>query len=292
MMDTLSERGADIRAGLSSGTVPITIRHRLSQARQGKLPWLATLTPAELLIARRHGFTPIATVSATCWMHYPWSWTLGHAQGWQTALRRLKDEARQAGANAVLDVKMRTLPLPVEQSMDFTLLGTAVRVEGLPASGDPIVATVPALELVRLLQANVVPSGIAVGAHYEWLQDWNRATELTWAGNVESSPLSSLWEQVRRAAHLMLREDAKRQGNGVLAHVNFSQMFAVCEQDVPKRYLARHIVVATTIDAGRSTRAALPEVSIAVDLHAGPTPLTRHRPHHQSYAANEQEGAI
>src|ERR1700756_447432 len=41
----------------------------------------------------------------------------------------------------------------------------------LAPSNDPIVATVPALEFVKLLEADVVPTGIAVGVHYEWLKD-------------------------------------------------------------------------------------------------------------------------
>ena len=76
-----------------------------------------------------------------------------------------------AGANVVLDVKMRTIPLGVENSMDFTLVGTAAWVEGMPPSDDPIVATVPALEFVKLLEADIVPTGIAVGAQYNWLND-------------------------------------------------------------------------------------------------------------------------
>jgi hypothetical protein len=119
----------------------------------------ATLTPAELLIVRSHGLRPIATVSATCWLHYGWSWTRGHSEGWGTALRRLKREAYLAGANAILDVKRRTIPFAIDISMDFTLVGTAVHVEGLAPSDDPIVATVPALEFVKLLEADVVPTG-------------------------------------------------------------------------------------------------------------------------------------
>jgi uncharacterized protein YbjQ (UPF0145 family) len=244
-----------------------------------------------LLLARSHGLRPIAAVSATCWMHYGWSWTLGHSQGWQKALERLKDEARAAGANAVLDVKMRTLPLAIESSMDFSLVGTAVRVEGLPESNDPIVATVPALEFVKLLEADVVPTGIAVGAHYQWMSDWRGSTNLMWMGNIESRALSQLWEEVRQRAHQDLRANARNQGNGVLAHINFSQMFEREVDKQPKQYLARHIVVATTVDAKRSAR-PLPEIKIAVDLHAGQTPLTQRHPHHQSYASNDQEGAI
>ena len=233
---------------------------------------------------------PIAAISATCWMHYGYSWTEGHAQGWATALKRLRDEAREAGANAVLDVKMRTIPLAIETSMDFTLVGTAVRVEGLEPAPEPIVATVPALEFVKLLEADVVPTGIAVGAKYEWLSDWNNSARRTWMGNVESTALSQFWEQVRREAHAELRRRAKPQGNGVLAHVNFSQLFEREVNDV-KRYLGRHIVIATTVDARKGD--PFPhEITMAVDMHAGKTPLVGTARHHQSYDTNETEGGI
>lgn len=285
------QRVADIARFLRTGDVPPTIRTRLAGARSGQRPWMATLTPSELMIARSHGLKPIAAVSATCWMHYGWSWTNGHAEGWSAALERLKQEARAAGANAVLDVKMRTVPLGIENSMDFTLVGTAVYVEGLPPSNDPIVATVPALEFVKLLDADVVPTGIAIGAYYEWMKDWFNNTNLTWMGNIESTRLSELWEHVRQNAHANLRRHARSQGNGVLAHLNFSQMFEREDQDDKKQYLARHIVVATTVDARRGI--PIPhDVKIVVDMHAGGTPLTGTSPHHQSYKSNESEGAI
>jgi hypothetical protein len=286
-----AERMADVQRFLHGGEVPAAIRTRLEGARARTLPWTATLTPAELAIARSHGLKPIAAISVTCWLHYGWSWTKGHAEGWNTALRRLREEARAAGANAVLDVKMRTVPLGVANSMDFTLLGTAAYVEGLPPSDDPIIATVPTLEFVKLVEADVVPTGIAIGAHYEWMNDWRGRTNLTWMGNIESRPLSELWEMVRERAHQDLRANARAQGNGVLAHLNFSQMFEREGQGNTKQYLARHIVVATTVDAKPGT--AWPhQVRMVVDVHAGGTPLKGTTPHHQSYSSNESEGAI
>ena len=284
------QRLADIEASLRDNRVPTATRERLEGVRAGRLPWTATLTPAELMIARSHGLRPVASVSATCWLHYGWSWTEGHSQGWHTALKRLREEAKAAGANAVLDVKMRTIPLKVEDSMDFTLVGTAVRVEGLPPSDDPVVATVPALEFVKLLEADVVTTGIAIGAKYEWMTDWRGNARQDWMGNVESRVLSRFWEQIRQNAHAELRSNAKPQGNGVLAHLNFSEMFEI-EQNQTKQYLGRHIVIATTVDARRGQ--PFPhEIKMVVDMHAGSTPLTARRPHHQSYASNDEDGAI
>ena len=288
------QRQADILNALADGVVPDCVKTRLEGARSRTLPWTATLTPAELLIARSHGLKPIAAVAASCWLHYGWSWTEGHAEGWDTALQRLRDEAVAAGANAVLDVKMRTIPLRIDTSMDYTLIGTAVYVEGLPPSREPIVATVPALEFVKLLEADVVPTGIAIGADYEWLVPgtWGSNPNMTWMGNIEARQLSDLWNLVRHRAHQQLRTHARSQGNGVLAHLNFSQMF---EDEDPnnegkKRYLARHIVVATTIDAKRGVPLAH-GITPVVDIHAGATPLKPAGRHHESYA-NESEGAI
>ena len=280
----------EVLRGLERDEVPVRVRSRLQGARNGTLPWSATLTPAELLIVRSHGLRPIATVSATCWLHYGWSWTRGHSEGWGTALRRLKREAYLAGANAILDVKMRTIPFAIDGSMDFTLVGTAVHVAGLAPSNAAIVATVPALEFVKLLEADVVPTGIAVGADYEWL-DGGLPANLPY----EVRALSELWERVRTRAHQELRSNARSQGNGVLAHVNFSQAFMRKLDPQPplysaRQYLARHIVVATSVDARRA--APLPDdVRIVVDLHAGGTPLTGHTSHHESFHSNESAGA-
>jgi hypothetical protein len=287
-------RQADILMSLRGNRVPTGTLERLQSAASGAKPWMATLTPAELMIARSHGLKPIAAISATCWLHYGWSWTEGHAQGWETALQRLAQEARACGANAVLDVKMRTIPVQVEESMDFSLTGTAVRMDSLPPSNDPVIATVPALEFVKLLEADVVPTGIAIGAHYEWLTDWRGNANQAWMGNTESWQLSNLWETVRHRAHAQLRESARHRGNGVLAHLNFSQMFErereVNETKI-KEYLARHIVIATTVDARRGT--PLPhDFKMVVDMHAGGTPLTGTSRHHQSYATNARDGAI
>lgn len=282
---------AEILASLQTGRVPGPMRERLEGARAGTLPWVATLTPSELLIVRSHGLRPIAAVSATCWLHYGSSWTEGHAQGWEMAVRRLSQEAQVAGANAVLDVKMRTVPIRIENSMDFTLVGTAVRVEGLPPSPNPVIATVPALEFVQLLEADVVPTGIAVGAHFQWISDWYGGAAGSGWWNNEATGLSMLWEEVRKCAHDDLRQNAQGRGNGVLAHVNFSQMFEREVEHQPKQYLARHIVVATTVDAVRGV--PIPhDIKMVVDVHAGGTPLTGTQPHHQAYATNESEGAI
>lgn len=293
-------------AALERRTLPSFVTERLQDAAIGKQPWVATMTPAELLLARSHGVRPIATVSGTCWFHYGWSWTEGHEEGWHHALNRIKREAHAAGANAVVDVRMRTLRHSFGPSMDFTLIGTAIRVEGLKASPDPIVATVPALEFVRLLEMGIVPTGIAVGARYDWLGNWQSGWSNSWqgqqtqwqtqwfAGNQPLTELGTFWEGIRREAHAALRRNAATMGNGVLAHTHFGQILKREQDKRPPAYLGRHIVVGTVVDTPRG--ADVPHhVEPVIDMRDALSPLKRTgEVRHAVYDTdqNEQEGSI
>ena len=232
---------------------------RLSQRRAGRTPWVATMTPAELLTIRSHGCRPIAMVSGTCWYNFGWSWTEGHAEGWTYALNRIRQEAADAGANAVVDVQMRTIRHRIGTSMDFTLLGTAIYMKELPPSSDPVIATVPALEFVQLLEMGIVPTGIAIGARYDWLggnawggNRWGgRVTQMqssVFAGNQPLTELGTFWEGIRREAHADLRRYAGHLGNGVLAHTHFGQIIRQERDKQPPAYLGRHIVLGTVVD--------------------------------------------
>ncbi len=281
-------------AALDRDQLPDFVETRLKAAAEGRTPWMSTMTPAELLIVRSHGARPLATVSGTCWYQYGYSWTKGHADGWRIALARLRAEAVACGANAVVDVKMRTARASGASSMDYTLIGTAVRFDGLPPSPEPVIATVPALEFVRLLEAGIVPTGIAVGAHYEWLTDYNGAYsgKMVW-GNQQLSSLSNFWESIRRQAHRELRNDAKQQGSGVLAHTHFGQIIKREGGDKePDQFLGRHIVIGTVVQTQPGDPIPHPIESV-VDMRDDLSPLVQTRPsHHNAYASNEREGSI
>jgi len=280
-------RHAAWEVALEQDRLPPFVEQRLRDAGAGRTPWVATMTPAELLLAKTHGVRPIATVSGTCWYSFGWSWTEGHAEGWHRALRRIGEEAFAAGANAVVDVKMRTIKHGFGSGMDFTLIGTAVKVDGLKPSPDPIIATVPALEFVRLLEMGITPVGMAVGAAYDWLgnvggfgqgygsnwgsSSWQIQSEIQpWSSNPVYT-LTDFWERIRREAHAELRRNASAQGNGVLAHTHFGQLLRRERDKQPPAYLGRHIVIGTVIDTPRN--APVPHgIEIVLDM-ADRTPL-------------------
>jgi len=304
-----AERFEAWQIALDAGGLPQFVAERLAGAAAGSGAWVATMTPAELLLARTHGIRPVATVSGTCWFHYGQSWTEGHAQGWHEALARIEREARAAGANAVVDVRMRTLRHRIGASMDFTLIGTAVHIAGLAPSPHPVIATVPALEFVRLLEADIVPVGIAVGARFDWLGnpygssgwgggDWTALSDIqTKLRSFQSIPIMTLtnfWEGIRREAHRDLREKVAQQGNGVLAHTHFGQLIRQERDKQPPAYLGRHIVIGTVVDAKPGAGVPHP-IEMVIDMRDDTSPLresggVRHSAYQND--AMDEEGGI
>lgn len=294
-----AQRMAEWEAALQANRLPSFVAARLDAAASGKAPWVATMSAAELGLSRSKGIRPLAMVSGTCWFHYGYSWTRGHTEGWHHALARLQTEARALGANAVVDVKMRKIQLAMRDSMDFTLLGTAVRIDGLPAGEHPVVATVPALEFVRLLEAGIVPVGIAIGAQYQFLRpgsDYSARRMETGGSMFRNAPLpdlSDFWEGIRRHALMELHNDTRRQGTGVLAHTHVGQLIKIeGDNNVPPRFLGRHIVIGTVVHTERA-RGVSHDIRTVVDMRDEFSPLLAAAPHgHNAYPVRDEEGAI
>jgi uncharacterized protein YbjQ (UPF0145 family) len=248
---------------------------RLQDSAAGRLPWVATMRPAELIVSKSHGIRPIATVSGACSWRAGISWSAAHAAGWQRAIDRLRQEAAACGANAVIDTRLRTRRSAREGDMDFMLFGTAVRVDGLAPNPAPIIATIPALEFVRLLEAGIVPVGIAVGASQETFNDRTKRVERSrLAGNFALLGMSNLWARSLRKAHEKLRQAAMKDGNGVLASVHIGDLTR-SEGESP-RYVARHLVIATVIDAPACASLS-DDVDLVLDMQRRDDPRTADR---------------
>ena len=271
--------------------LPDFVRARLKAASDRQTPWLSTMSPAELLLSKSHGIRPVATVSGTCWIAYGTGSPTGYltdewgnfAQGWTRAIERMKREAVAAGANAVVDVQMRSSPSPQTTSADFTVFGTAIRFARLPPSTDPVIASVSALDFVRLLENGIVVCGMGMGTALDFVYTPGTYTNTrpngpararliaqqlkTLGGNQPVDELSEFWQDIRRRAHQQLRQNTLATGRGVLARTNFSQLSRDSDN-----YFGRHIVIGTVVDAGRSGRGQR-NVRTVVDMRDDLSPL-------------------
>lgn len=259
-------RSNDWENALQSGALPDFVLQRMTQMAQGHLPWTSTATAAELLALRSHGVQPLGIVSGNCWYHFGYSWTDGHYEGWHKALERLRKEAIALGANAVVDVRLKTR-LGERDDMDYAVIGTAVRIRGLAPSAKPVVATVSALEFVRLLENDVVPEGIAIGAHFDTYNLFGTTfPQLVGTNpfyNSEMPDLSAFLDNVRRRAIYGLQQDGARMGASVLAHTHFSQLQRIGEDDNIRSFLCRYIIIGSAVSFTRATRPAHELVPLA-----------------------------
>ncbi len=251
-------RDAAWQTALDADRLPDFVIQRLANTRNRKLPWVSTTSIGSLLAMRTHGIRPAGMVSGNCWLNFGFSWTKGHSAGWHTAISRMVEEAVMLGANAIVDVRMRVSRLAElgHEQMDFAVYGTAVTVDSLPPSKAPLVATVSALEFVRLLEAGIVPVGLAIGAHYDWLYQpsYQRQGMLTGMAvspyfNRELTTVSMFVNRVRQAAYGLLASDGARLGTGVLARTQFSELlyFEPDENYPAGRCMYRHIAMGTAV---------------------------------------------
>lgn len=270
-----AERVAAWETALEERTVPDFVADRLQEASSGRAAWVSTMTPAELLITKTHGVRPIATVSGNCWMKISFgaSWyglAQGHAVGWRTALDRVEQEAIAAGADAVVDLKM------VSQGrhsglggVEFSVIGTAVKIACALPSKRPVLATAPALEFVRMVESGVVPVGVAVGVSGDMLgamygglggysgyggwASYNASQRVGWQSqswfNQPITELTDFWERIRREAICDLSRAGGERGNGILAHSHTSRLVKIDRDKQPPLWVGEHIVIGTVVDA-------------------------------------------
>jgi uncharacterized protein YbjQ (UPF0145 family) len=277
-----AERVAAWEYALQDGSVPDFVADRLHEAASGRAAWVSTMTAAELLILRTHGVRPIATVSGNCWMKITYGAQLyglaqGHAEGWQTALARIEQEAIAAGANAVLDLRLTSQGRHSGLGgVEFSVIGTAVTIAGVSGQSRPVLASVPALEFVRLVESGVVPTGIAIGVSCDMLGayggyrggygggygssygGWGNlgaAQRIGWQSKSwTSQPITELtefWERIRREAISDLRSAGSARGNGVLAHSHKSRLIRLEQDKQPPAWVGEHIVIGTVVDASQ-----------------------------------------
>lgn len=262
-----------ISKAITHNKVPAEIEQRLKDTSAGKLPWISTMSPTEMLVTRKHGVRPISMIASTCWMQYGQSWTLGHSTGWRKAVDRMRAEAVAAGANAVVDVKLKTIGRHNSDNMDFSLIGTAVHIDNLTID-KPAISTTSAAEFIRLMESGIIPVGISIGCDYEIIDDRrNEAGRNLFRNrweNFENDFLVRLWSRVRKSAFKELIKDSMRHdGNGILAHINFNELIDQEYEvnDVKKyRYLARHIIIGTVVKDLGHHHSSIHDVTPVIDI--------------------------
>lgn len=168
----------DDLARLARGGIPRRAEQRIQNLHWSKQPiFTSTLTPAESVVTRLTGLRPITQVMGSSMYHVGFigmqSWNRGGELAMLThayesarglALSRMAQEAALLRAHLVLDVKLHTRdPRWSDDLLEFTAVGTAVRLEGHAPPEWPALSLLEPDQLLKLHHAGYWPTGIAIG---------------------------------------------------------------------------------------------------------------------------------
>lgn len=181
---------AEAQAALAAGRLPPKAQRRLAELRSAgdDAFFTSTLSVGEFLLAREDRFRPITQVMGSSVYHVGWQYRRTGARWggdafhqeltnvafcWNEARRlafmRLEQEAIQAGAHAVVSVKIVNGRWDwARDAIEFVATGTAVRAEGEPVPPRPVITDLSGQDYWKLREAGYHPVGV-VGGTASWL---------------------------------------------------------------------------------------------------------------------------
>ena len=157
---------------VTQGGLPLRAQRRIWEMGQAQQPLVtSTLGPAETVVARMTGLEPVSQVMGSSVYHvgfgnYRSAWSGGELQNLTTAyeqarsraLSRMQQEAALLRAHAVVDVKFERRGYEwSEELVEFTAVGTAVRLKGQPPTDQPALTLLTTGQLWKLHQAGPTP---------------------------------------------------------------------------------------------------------------------------------------
>jgi uncharacterized protein YbjQ (UPF0145 family) len=197
---------ASLRA-LESGGIPLAAQERLDELRRsGGRFFTSDLTANEALLVQGAGFRPVTQVMGSCFYNIGWqwmpagsswsSWGVTYSQGqtvelemqteaWnearRLALARLAEEARRAGAHAVVGVRVQRGDYDWSSGLlEFTAAGTAVVSDRYELGDEPVLSNLTGQQFAALFQHGYWPVGLVAATTVAYVMTgWRQQTGAT-----------------------------------------------------------------------------------------------------------------
>ena len=291
------------QAAIERGSIPLQARRRLDDLRaRGGSFFTSDLTVDEFVLAREAGFQPLSQVMGSSIYHVGWQVTpgaygmggfsrfnvFGNSQELTTvsqalnhsrmlALQRLEEEARLAGADAVVGVHLDQTEYDWGQGLvSFNSVGTAVRLKDAAAAEHPSLTNISGQDFWKLLQGGFWPLGIvAASTVYYIVAGWQtqQATSF-WSGgwaNQELADFTQGFYDARHRAMNAVRDQARAAGAAGIVGMTIEQQEREHEVDLGNDRKRRDLivtfhVVGTAIQPIRQGKSV--SVSMALDLRS------------------------
>jgi len=162
---------------IAAGGIPLAAERRLRGLRGGSGAFTSDLSVSGFALCHKLGLKPLSQVMGSSiyqvgYQGANWPMLMGGvlteldvlSQAWnevrRRALNRLEQEAREAGADAVVGVEVRTAYHEwAEGALEYAVLGTAVKRAGAKTE-QPVLTELSVGDYAKLLNAGVEPLGI------------------------------------------------------------------------------------------------------------------------------------
>ncbi|HEY2767656.1 MAG TPA: heavy metal-binding domain-containing protein [Solirubrobacteraceae bacterium] len=187
---------AESLSRVERGGIPLAAERRLRALRERGGSFTSDLSVADFALCHQLGLRPLSQVMGSSiyqvgWQEAPWSWGAGGSfmfeletlsEAWngvrRRALQRLAEEAAHVGADAVVDLALRTGSHAwAENSIEYVAIGTAVAHggrpgparepkdtggsrESRPTAANPVLTELSMADLAKLERAGIEPLGI------------------------------------------------------------------------------------------------------------------------------------
>lgn len=211
---------------LERGTIPEGAKRRVERTVKGDMPWMSTLSVHELFLGELLRIEPVVQVAGSCYYHASTdsrnrvyldgnldaaNLVRAYYQAKDISLERLREEARDAGAHAVIDAKYHFKR--EETLVHFSVVGTAVRFKGLRQPRHALVSALSADDFYRLWQRGWMPMNMALGYHWHCMPVGYRTRSSTYSWyNQEVTTVTNKLMETRRHAMERMRQDAAQAG--------------------------------------------------------------------------------
>jgi uncharacterized protein YbjQ (UPF0145 family) len=213
MMQNKPNRASPTRSAIEVSEADIgrqghhRIQHQLRQKNKGF--FTSDLSSNEYLLTKQAGCEPIGLVMGTSFFKVGFFGyfrngrrhsgelevlTAAQRQARENALARLQAEAAQLGAHGVIGVRLQRRSNGWQPGLiEFTAIGTAIRIPGWPPTQVPFTSHLSGQEFWALRQAGYWPKGLVVGACTYYIH-----SDQTTNNVINATGLQRLFGQARR----------------------------------------------------------------------------------------------
>ena len=280
-----------------------------------RAPWGSVLSVAEFAAVRSVGFEPVGQafgaavypLSATAAVSCPGTATPSRAagasarvagwagpaarlaqalcDGYRTAIDRMAGECSDLGGHGIVGASLQVTETPGDSftaaTVEFKVIGTAVRGRGCPRLARPFTAGLSGPDFAKLLMDGWVPAGIALGISVAGLHDTLVTTSSgPWGtGNAEVPAYTDLIGCARHDARSRLEETVRGLGaeGVVVSSMTLDVRSGECHAHrIGADHFAQAVITGTAVARFAGRRAAARAPSLAVlPLDAGGARLRR-----------------